>query len=409
MSRERGFLPKRDPLEKLPERYIKLDELLREMPIRKRDGSVGFLGLGKFGVVVKELPLIEVGEEENEEVLLGLFRDYTFVASAYLLEPCHANWLSNGSYGLGRQSLPPNIAIPLCKIAEKLSISPFMEYAQSYALYNWRKKDKEGGMEFENLELIRSFEGNDSEKGFILVHVCMVSHTGELVSAVLDNLEAAEKGKKPDLQKIVRVMQKINQEMAQMWKRSKPEDYQDFRTFIMGIKDQPMFPEGVVYEGVDPQPRQYRGESGANDSIIPTLDNLLQIRMPENPMTAILRDFRKYRPHAHREWLQLVKERAEKVSFYEYCVKEQRGEVIELLEQIQEFRQRHWNFVKEYILKYSEHPRATGGSPIATWLSNQLLTVIDMIITLDSSDAQLKQHRDLLIAEVDSFKSKFNQ
>jgi len=55
-----------------------------------------------------------------------------------------------------------------------------------------------------------------------------------------------------------------------------------------------MFPKGVVYEGVSSEPTFYRGESGANDSIIPTLDNLLQLteRLPKNELTEILRDFR---------------------------------------------------------------------------------------------------------------------
>jgi indoleamine 2,3-dioxygenase len=35
-----------------------------------------------------------------------------------------------------------------------------------------------------------------------------------------------------------------------------------------------MFPNGVIYEGVDDKPKVYRGESGANDSILPTHDNL---------------------------------------------------------------------------------------------------------------------------------------
>jgi indoleamine 2,3-dioxygenase len=60
-----------------------------------------------------------------------------------------------------------------------------------------------------------------------------------------------------------------------MWYRSKPSEYNNFRTFIMGIQNQPMFPNGVIYEGVDDKvPRYYRGESGANDSLIPTYDNL---------------------------------------------------------------------------------------------------------------------------------------
>ena len=60
-----------------------------------------------------------------------------------------------------------------------------------------------------------------------------------------------------------------------------------------GITSQQMFPNGVVYEGCfDDKPVDFRGESGANDSIIPLLDNLCQVPMPKNPLTEILRDFR---------------------------------------------------------------------------------------------------------------------
>lgn len=56
-----------------------------------------------------------------------------------------------------------------------------------------------------------------------------------------------------------------------------------------------MFPEGVVYEGHNEgKPMYFRGESGANDSMIPLLDSLLEIPMPSNPLTAILKDFRSF-------------------------------------------------------------------------------------------------------------------
>jgi indoleamine 2,3-dioxygenase len=41
-----------------------------------------------------------------------------------------------------------------------------------------------------------------------------------------------------------------------------------FRTFIFGITSQSMFPNGVVYEGLNNnEPMSFRGESGANDSM----------------------------------------------------------------------------------------------------------------------------------------------
>lgn len=85
-----------------------------------------------------------------------------------------------------------------------------------------------------------------------------------------------------------------------MWDKSKPGDYTSFRTFIFGIAKQSMFPNGVLYEGVSSEPKFFRGESGANDSMIPLSDNLLQISMPDTPLTSILKDFRAYRPSTLR-------------------------------------------------------------------------------------------------------------
>jgi hypothetical protein len=53
-----------------------------------------------------------------------------------------------------------------------------------------------------------------------------------------------------------------------MWKKSKPNGYTSFRTFIFGITSQSMFPNGVIYEGVSEEPLSFRGESGANDSMV---------------------------------------------------------------------------------------------------------------------------------------------
>ncbi|KAK1234969.1 hypothetical protein PQX77_001816, partial [Marasmius sp. AFHP31] len=49
------------------------------------------------------------------------------------------------------------------------------------------------------------------------------------------------------------------------------------------------------------------------------------------------------------------------------------------LDQVRDFRWRHWCFTREYILKYTMHPTATGGSPIVTWLPNQLQAVLEQM------------------------------
>jgi len=398
-----GFLPRQDPLAELPSKFSKMETLLQEMPLKKTDGSPGLLSKGEFGDrVLRDLPLYDISDIEDTNLLAGLFRDYTFIASSYLLEPCDLKFRKTGEYGLGRDRLPKNISVPLWKVAEKIKGKPFMEYALSYALFNWARKDPKGPLSYENLKLVRAFEGGQSEHGFIITHVTMVSYTGQLVDAVDRTLQATAQKDTDKFNEAMRdlldVCRLINDEMETMWTKSKPAEYMEFRTFIMGIKNQPMFPKGVIYEGVSDSPQQYRGESGANDSIVPTLDNLLELtaKMPSNPLTEILKDFRTYRPQGHNAFVDWVEKKARYVELRKFALSNPDSALLYLcmLDQVREFRNRHWLFTKQYIIAYTSHPVATGGSPIVTWLPNQLGAVLDtMNETLQLLDNMTKNKK----------------
>lgn len=166
-----------------------------------------------------------------------------------------------------------------------------------------------------------------------------------------------------------------------MWAKSKPNEYTSFRTFIMGITSQSMFPNGVIYEGVSEEPLSFRGESGANDSMIPLLDNLLTLSLPSTPLTTILTDFRSYRPGNHRQFLAWVSAQSLQLDLKSFALDVSHATsnlwYLRALDQVREFRWRHWCFTREYILKRTSHPTATGGSPIVRWLPNQLTAVLD--------------------------------
>jgi indoleamine 2,3-dioxygenase len=122
----------------LPKEFAPVEALLEEMPWVKRDGKPGLLQQYKFGEASKKVPDLThvVKDIQDTGILNALFRDYTFWASSYLLEPCHHNMIKAGdssSFGLGRDTLPVNIAGPLIAVANKIGAKPFMEYAQSYA------------------------------------------------------------------------------------------------------------------------------------------------------------------------------------------------------------------------------------------------------------------------------------
>ncbi|KAF2851649.1 hypothetical protein T440DRAFT_498192 [Plenodomus tracheiphilus IPT5] len=390
VSTTRGFLPRQDPVVALPKEFAAAESLLQRMPIKTLSGEPGLLATFTFGeTLLKELPDLSAEVEKYRDdlvVMNALYRDYSFLASAYLFEPCHERYMRGEEYGLGRQSLPRCIALPIVKVAELAGFKPFMEYAGSYALFNYQFEDPSKGLEYDNLRLIRAFEcGLDptsSEAGFVLVHIAMVKESGALIKGAVEMLEGCtgEDRERFDdgLRTLVGGLTKVNAVMNTMWKRSKPSGYTSFRTFIFGITSQSMFPNGVIYEGVSEEPMSFRGESGANDSMIPMCDNLLQVSMPETPLTDILKDFRQYRPGNHREFLEAVRDSAQQAGVREFAKGDPMSAALYLqaLDQVRDFRWRHWCFTREYILKHTSHPTATGGSPIVTWLPNQLTAVL---------------------------------
>ncbi|KAK4993136.1 hypothetical protein LTR50_000622 [Elasticomyces elasticus] len=394
VSASRGFLPRTEPITKLPPDFDILESILARMPIKTASGKPGLLASATLGDAVhQELPDLTHAIHKYQDdlpLMNALYRDYSFLASAYLLEPCHERFMKGQPYGLGRQMLPKNIALPIVRVAEIAGFKPFMEYAGSYALYNYRLADPSVGLDYSNLRLIRAFEhGLDpqsSEAGFVLVHVNMVKHSGQLVSgsmAALDGCATSDRGAfDAGMVNVIDALIQVNRVMNKMWSKSKPGDYTSFRTFIFGITGQSMFPNGVVYEGVSEQPMSFRGESGANDSMIPLCDNLLQIDMPVTPLTDILTDFRAYRPGNHREFLEWVRDRSQAVGLKAYALQDPTSAALYLgaLNQVRDFRWRHWCFTREYILKRTAHPTATGGSPIVTWLPNQLQAVLTQML-----------------------------
>src|SRR5207249_7739903 len=57
--------------------------------------------------------------------------------------------------------------------------------------------------------------------------------------------------------------------------------YHRVRPYIHGWKNHPDLPHGVIYEGVEAyghQPQQFRGETGAQSAIVPSLDAMLGVR-----------------------------------------------------------------------------------------------------------------------------------
>ena len=342
----------------------------------------------------------------------ALFRDFTMLGASYLLEPCHINYLKDGNYGAGMDRLPEKLAVPMKLLADRLNYKqPLLDYAQAYALYNWKLTDdadpenphyhnddivKSTEDPLGNIELIRKFHGGQDEAGFILLHVAIVSKSykqaqayDKIYAGIADNnRDLVNKG----LEETVAYLEEINGLFNSMWTQSSPAAYLKFRTFIMGIQgNEDIFQTGgVVYEGVEEYNGKimaFRGETGAQDSIIPAMDSALGLEYPRNSLTEYLFELRDYRPYHHQKYINELRQSAVEHKFKDYAMQDSYSTYLLLnsMHQTFKFRHQHWTMVKKYIMDNSKYPRATGGTPITTWLPNQIGAVLEYCQVLGAS------------------------
>lgn len=383
-----GFLPKKSPLAVLPEKYNELQVLIDEMPIKKADGTQGLLSRrGDIEKAVNNLSNLKhlVVEEEDVFLIQALFRAYSFLTSAYLLAPAHFNYINTKKYGKAHTVLPSQIAEPFVIVSKKLDVYPFIDYHYSYSLGNYVKIDKSKGYEWENLAMAAKFSGMDDERGFIMLHVDINQHSPELVGSILDYLKSDEdKSVNQSLSKCLSAMKKINERRQIMWQASRWKHYNDFRVFIMGIKgNDEIFGDGVIYEGVSDKPVQYRGQTGAQDNIIPTADIFTGVigYYPTNDLTKYLLDLRSYRPKCIQNFLSDIKSEMGDNRLFNN-LKESKNEkgfclLLQILDEIYYFRNGHWQFVQKYIMANTKYAKATGGTPIISWIPNQITAVLN--------------------------------
>lgn len=385
-----GFLPVHAPLAQLPSRYVKAQALIEQLPVLIKD-------LQLLNKQIQELPEYDPEPETDVFIIQALFRAYTFLTSAYLLAPSFHNQ-KNGIYGKALNVLPRNLAKPLVCVAKKLDVMPWLEYHYAYSLGNYVKIEPEQGLHWKNLKMACSFTGQADETGFIMNHVYINEKSPDLIRAIymfLGNQELA------GIKLFYDTLLEINERRKTMWQASNHKNYNNFRAFIMGIKgNEEIFGPGVKYEvgdGHDNEYRQYRGQTGAQDDIIPTSDIFTNViaYYPHNQLTAYLLDLRQYRPKCVQEFFTDLKSAMQAKSIRDYFAQNSHAGLVYLLsciEQIYLFRNGHWQFVQKYIMANTRYATATGGTPVISWLPNQIEACLkameDLLQTIDPKQLQ---------------------
>ncbi len=356
---DRGFLPTPDPLPRLAQaEYAHVEDLAKSLPRLIQDRRFRDLAPASLR------PPLDWRLPENENAAAErLFLLFSYFASAYVHAP-----------GLPAvQRLPAAIAQPLVRLAQLCGRPPILAYA-SYCLHNWRRIRSDGLIALGNLELLQNFstpgDGKKDEDGFILVHVDIEARAGAALTALRS---LADVGPSPDEARLAAVLHDVQAGLHAMnrTRNRMPQECSDevyfrkVRPYIFGF-------DKIVYEGCfDDVPQTYRGETGAQSSIVPTVLAGLGIRHKDSLLTRHLDDMRHCMPPPHRQFI------AEQVSvrepvlrlagtgppghplkeLYNACV----SEVIA-------FRTRHFEYAINYIQKKVDNPLATGGTPYVPWL-----------------------------------------
>lgn len=345
---EHGFLPPLDPLHAFPHDspLAVLDEIGRDLPSLLLEPG--------FREQVRRLEIPAWSEPDDPLAALPQLRLYYvrlgFLASAYI------NQVGQPPVGI----LPRNLAIPLCDACRRLSRPPILSY-DGYALYNWKRFDPANPIELGNIDTIQNFIHLYDEHWFILVHVEIEQIAAQLLAGVELAAQGIAAGDGAAVNQALRqvgesVWRQVNV-LRRIPERMNPALY--YKTFRPYIR----FFENVIYDGVDATPMNFRGETGAQSSIMPTLVALMKIPHQPSLLTNHLADMQNFMPSEHRQLIATVRNLddlrplAEKELFND------------VLEAMATFREVHFGWADEYINKRVTDPRGTGGTPYMQWLS----------------------------------------
>merc|ERR1711920_257218 len=152
----------------------------------------------------------------------------------------------------------------------------------------------------------------------------------------------------------------------------------------------------------------FRGETGAQDTLVPSVDNFLQLQYPRNMLTEYLFQLRPYRPKQHREYLEWVGNESMRLGAKGFFLKDPACSVALLrnLNSLRMMRGKHWSLVKKYILDHYEHPVGTGGTPVTTWLPNNLGATMEyMNVVVNNIEALKSQGHTLSPHDEEAFDS----
>lgn len=368
ISAERGFLC----------RYDAQDVVLHGKMARVRDVAMALpktLVTGRLReLMLRDLPTnietTDIDALSDPQARMAMVH-YSFLVQAYV-------WGEE----VAPTILPRALSVPMHALSERLGQQPLLPYS-GYVLDNWGLFDADHPIDLDNIFMIQPFLGGQDEAWFVLVHVAIEARAGRVLGAIPTILDAVAaddpKTVQAELEGMADHWAAINALFDRMPERCDPHTYfTRVRPYIHGWKDNPALPGGLIYEGVDAyagKPQAFRGQTGSQSSIVPTMDALMQVGHADDPLKAYLEQLHIYRPPGHRNFIDDVRTHSTLRSFVEGA--DDQALTLSynaVIQAVADFRSRHLEYAASYIQKQGKTSAGndpdvgTGGTPFMKYL-----------------------------------------
>ena len=367
MSASRGFLSHFEMAD------IDLPDIFAPV-LEAADNLSGLMTTGRVRHWLERLPALDLAEwaanAPEEQVRVAMVR-YSFLVQAYV-------WGENDAPA----ALPVNLAQPMVALADRLDQAPLLPYS-GYVLDNWTRLDRDQPIGLDNVYMVQNFYGGADENWFVLIHVAIEAAAAPILALACDLVAAAEAEDTATATALLEEMHghwdAVNAIFDRMPERCDPYIYfQRVRPYIHGWANNPALPDGLIYEGVakyEGKGQAFRGQTGSQSSIVPSMDALFQVRHENDPLRAYLDELHAYRPVQHRRFIEDLRERSR---LREFAVAS--GDAALKMafnanvEQVARFRTRHLEYAASYINKQAGSGKGndtevgTGGTPFMKYL-----------------------------------------
>jgi len=366
LSGERGYLSQAEIDEiKLPADFAGIESAAAKLS--------GLVATGRVRHWLKDLPVPDIARfldtASDAQISLAMVR-YAFLVQAYVWgEPTPP------------EALPANLAVPFVALADRIGVPPVMNYAD-YILENWYRLDPAGPIALGNVMQVQQFAGGLDEEWFVQIHVAIEATAGRALELAVDLVRASDAGDADAVEAMLVEMEAVWERIIAIFDRMVEKCdpyiyYNRIRLYINGWKNNAAMPDGLIYEGVERfggRPQEFRGPTGSQSSIVPTMDALFQVSHENDELRDLLVELHHYRPRRHRAFIEDLQAASH---LRDFAVQQGQGlkdAFNACVEQVARFRTRHLEYAANYINKQAssgignDPDIGTGGTPFMKYL-----------------------------------------